>query len=52
MTVVVRYASGSSKLFLDVVSVTEIDGGIVIACQCGEEVIPMEAIRDFRMALN
>lgn len=52
MTVVVRYVSGSSKLFLDVISVTEIDGGIEITCKCGGEIIPMEAIRDFRMALN
>ena len=52
MTLMISYTEGFSKLFMDVFSVEEIDGGIRVSYRSGSEFIPSESIADFRMAIN
>ena len=52
MTLLISYTEGFSKLFLDVISVEEIDGGIRVSYGSGSEIIPSESIADFRMTIN
>lgn len=52
MTVMVVFKEGFSKLYLDVFSVSEIDGGMELGCPSGAECIPSESISDFRVSIN
>lgn len=52
MTVLVNYITGSSKLFLDAVSIEESEGILQITYPSGSDLIPNHHIRDVRISVS